>query len=119
MDAQRPGVVPSALHPTRGGKPWPLGLTSALMLEEQQPRGPGGQPPPEGNYTGTHHLERSFSEGARSSRPRVLSALVRRQAIPRGPRWGQGAVGSSEEAVELGLQVVPHLAHLEDREEAG
>ena len=46
---------------------------------------------------------------------RVLSALVRRQAVPRGPQRGQGAVGPDEEAVQLGLQVVPHLAHLQGK----
>lgn len=45
----------------------------------------------------------------------VLSALVRRQAVPRGPRRGQGAGGPGKEAMQLGLQVVPHLAHLRGR----
>lgn len=63
-------------------------------------------------------MEISFSEGTGSSRPGVLSALVRRQAVPRGPWRSQGAVGSSEEAVELGLQGVPDLAHLEETEES-
>lgn len=31
---------------------------------------------------------------------------------PAGPRRDQGAVGSNEEAVELGLPVIPYLAHL-------
>lgn len=50
--------------------------------------------------------------------PRPL-ALVRRPAVLRGPRREQGAAGSREEAAELGLQVVPHLAHLEGEKEHG
>lgn len=73
--------------------------------------GHGGPLPSEGNQTGTHRLERSFSEDAGGSCRPVLAARVRRQAIP-GDLAGSGAVGSSEEAVQLGLQVVPHLAHL-------
>ena len=39
-------------------------------------------------------------------------ALVSRQAVLGGPRGGRGAGRSHEEAAKLGLQVVPHLAHL-------
>lgn len=90
--------APPALSPLFRGR-WQLGDRG------QPPSNISDQDPP---------LGKTFSWGRR-----VLGALVRRQAVPRGARRGQGAGGPREQAVQLGLQVVPHLAHLRGCGERG